>query len=132
MDGSADNGAMVDRAGRIRPGVGAALVAVFGELDATVAGDLRTALGALIDEGHAVVTIDGAGMTFLDSSGLGAIVGAARRLGELGGELHLRSLSASARRVLLITGVDRIVRIEAAASPDAPAERVSRGEDATA
>jgi anti-sigma B factor antagonist len=50
-------------------------------------------------------------MTFIDSTGLGVIVGTLKRLREGGGDLVLRSPSRSTRKVLEITGLTRIVEI---------------------
>jgi anti-sigma B factor antagonist len=51
-------------------------------------------------------------MTFIDSTGLGVIVGAVKRIKEDDGTLSLRAPSRSTRKVLDITGLSEIIAIE--------------------
>jgi len=80
------------------------LVAVRGEIDMASAPQLRELLDTAIDAGITRVTLDCRGLEFLDSSGIGVLVAARKRLGE-GGELVLDSPPAHVRKVLEITGV---------------------------
>jgi anti-sigma B factor antagonist len=80
------------------------LVAVRGEIDMASAPQLRELLDTAIDAGITRVTLDCRGLQFLDSSGIGVLVAARKRLGE-GGELVLDSPPAHVRKVLEITGV---------------------------
>jgi anti-sigma B factor antagonist len=85
------------------------IVAVDGEVDLSTASLLREALGS-IDEVD--VAIDAAGLSFIDSSGLSVLVGAAKRLASAGHTLAVRNAPKSIRRVLEITSLDTIVRVE--------------------
>jgi anti-sigma B factor antagonist len=80
------------------------LVAVRGEIDMASAPQLRELLDTAIDAGITRVTLDCRGLEFLDSSGIGVLVAARKRLGE-GGELVLDSPPTHVRKVLEITGV---------------------------
>jgi anti-sigma B factor antagonist len=80
------------------------LVAVRGEIDMASAPQLRELLDTAIDAGTTKVVLDCRGLEFLDSSGIGVLVAARKRLGE-GGELVLDSPPAHVRKVLDITGV---------------------------
>jgi anti-sigma B factor antagonist len=91
---------------------GAATVTVRGEVDVYTAPQLRQRLYAVVADGVSNVVLDVAGMTFIDSTGLGVIVGTLKRLREGGGELVLRSPSRSTRKVLDITGLTRIITID--------------------
>jgi anti-sigma B factor antagonist len=51
-------------------------------------------------------------MTFIDSTGLGVIVGGLKRVREAGGDLRLRGPSRATRKALDITGLIRIIEIE--------------------
>lgn len=55
------------------------------------------------------VVIDLAGTTFLDSMGLGAIVGGARRAREAGGWLRLVNPQSTVRRALSVTQLDQVI-----------------------
>lgn len=90
-------------------------------------GDGRFALSGVLDmvtnetfddhldaftQGRGAVTLDLAGITFLDSTGVRAIVGLAQRLGERG--LVLRGAQENVHRTLVIASIDgrRGIRIE--------------------
>ena len=94
------------------------VVKVLGELDLDTAPRLRKVLVDLADEGRVHVTLDLAGMTFIDSSGLSAFVSGLKRLRETGGELLLQSPSATALKVLEITGLTEVFAIPAAGGTD--------------
>ena len=90
---------------------GVATVSVRGEVDVYTAPQLRERLYAVVGDGASRVVLDLSAMTFIDSTGLGVVVGALKRLRESGGDLVLRSPSRSTRKVLEITGLTRIVEI---------------------
>ena len=52
-------------------------------------------------------------VTFTDSSGLGALIGAARRAAAHGGSLHAACARPPTRRLLWLTGVDRRIPLAA-------------------
>ena len=79
-------------------------IAVRGEIDMATAPQLRTALDDLIDAGTIRIVLDCRGLEFLDSSGIGVLVAARKRLGD-DGELVLDSPPPHVRKVLDITGV---------------------------
>lgn len=57
----------------------ATVVEVTGEVDAYTSGSLRNRLTPLIDAGQVRLVLDLRGVTFLDSSGLSVLIGAARQ-----------------------------------------------------
>lgn len=89
----------------------AVVVAVVGELDVATAPELREHLYRAIDAQPPLVVVDLARMDFIDSTGLGVLVGALKRVKERSGALELRALSPSARRVFEITGLSRAFTI---------------------
>lgn len=100
----------------------AAVVQVRGELDLSTAPRLDERLVSLADEGVLDVTLDLADLDFIDSSGLQTLVDGLERLREQGGDLGLRASKPSTLRVLEITGLTRVFRLdatEAAGSVDA-------------
>lgn len=78
-------------------------VELAGEIDLHVRDDLKAALEAAIRAGADVV-VDLTDVTFLDASGVGALVGARRKL-EGQHDLRIHGARAGVRRVLDITGV---------------------------
>jgi anti-sigma B factor antagonist len=88
-----------------------AVVAVAGELDVATAPELREALYRVIEQQPSLIVVDLAEMDFIDSTGLGVLVGALKRVKEQAGALELRSLSPSAKRVFEITGLSKAFTI---------------------
>jgi anti-anti-sigma factor len=72
---------------------------VSGELDLLTVPQLREALAAVRGPSRDVV-LDCAGLTFIDSSGLGLLLSIARTTNERGASLVLRTASPTVRRLL--------------------------------
>jgi anti-sigma B factor antagonist len=89
-----------------------------GELDAYTVTSFREALGGLAHRPK--VVIDLSEVPFMDSAGLGALIGGIRRAREHGGEVAVACSRSTLTRLLHTTGFDRIVpvteTIEAAVS----------------
>ena len=99
----------------IRRERGAVIAAVTGGVDIFTVAQLRECLFELADSGRPLI-VDLNRVTFIDSSGLGALIGAARRANAHGGSLHAACARPPTRRLLWLTGVDR--RIPLAATVD--------------
>lgn len=93
---------------------------VAGEVDIETSPALEEQLQAVLDEGHASVLVDLGQVTFLDSTGLSALIGGLRRCQAVGGELRLASPRPNVRKVLEITGLVDTFHVddETAAGPD--------------
>ena len=82
------------------------MVEVAGELDLHSAPQLRAELGRAIENNASPrIVVDLAGVTFLDSTGVGVLVGALKRAREAGGALHFCGAQTRVRRVFEITGL---------------------------
>ena len=86
---------------------GWSVVAVGGDLDLTSAPQLRTEVVALVARGATRVVLDLAGVEFCDSTGLGAVIGALKRVRSHDGELRLAAPSPPIHRLLELTRLDR-------------------------
>jgi anti-sigma B factor antagonist len=93
-------------------GTGQLTLAVSGEVDTFTSAGLRDALNEGIDAGAVDITLDVSNMEFIDSTGLGVLVGALKRLQERGGSLTLRKPRPSALQVLSIVGLTSHFTIE--------------------
>jgi anti-sigma B factor antagonist len=94
----------------VTAGDGEVVVAVRGEIDVVTAPMLwETLADALPDTKRLVVDLEET--AFIDSTGLGVLVRALKRLRHHGGELVLRSPRSNARKVLNITCLDRVFTI---------------------
>ena len=89
---------------------GATLVVLRGDLDLATAPDLRETLIEVIDDGARIV-VDLEAVEFLDSAGLGILVGGLKRARTAGGELELVCSSHDVLKPLEITGLDRVFTI---------------------
>jgi anti-sigma B factor antagonist len=79
---------------------------VYGEVDVVTSTRVHETLSALIAEGATTVVVDLANVTFIDSTGLTALVVAHRHLDESGGTLRLVSVPERIASVFAITGLD--------------------------
>lgn len=87
------------------------LVAVTApRLDVVNSAEFRDLLLGLLKPGHRLVMIDLSEVTYLDSSGLGALVSLRKRLGEAG-VIKLVNLSPAVRRVFSLTGLGKVFTI---------------------
>lgn len=88
-----------------------AIAALQGEFDLACANEVRRQLDEVIDAGVSRLVVDLQGVRFIDSSGLGVLLGRYRRLSEAGGELLLLGPRPSVRTVLDLSGVPQVVRV---------------------
>ena len=88
------------------PSKSVAVVEVAGELDLHSAPQLRAELNrALENNAPPRIVVDLMGVTFLDSTGVGVLVGALKRAREAQGALHFCGAQSRVRRVFEITGL---------------------------
>ncbi len=82
-----------------------------GDLDVYTVGSLRDAIGSMIDDSTPHVVVDLDGVPFMDSSGLGALMGGVRRLREAGGDLAIACTREQHLKLFTITGFGEGVSI---------------------
>ncbi len=91
------------------------LVVVAGEVDLHTAPRLRAALDAVTDgspdEESGDVVVDLTGVGFIDSTGLGELVGAHKALARRDATLHLAVTSDRILRLLALTGLDEMLEV---------------------
>ena len=87
-----------------------ALVAhLSGELDHHSAGDIRSRIDeVLLQERCPLLVLDLSGLTFMDSSGIGLIMGRYRLSRSLGGTLRIRGASPRMETVIRLAGMDNL------------------------
>jgi len=90
---------------------GSAVVEVTGDIDCYSSPQLRGALLELAGAGVADVVVDLRRSPFVDSTGLGVLVGGKRRFRSEGGDLVLRSPSPATVRLLGVAGLTEILAI---------------------
>jgi len=87
------------------------VVAVRGEVDIATAPKLREKLVELASQGAQQVVVDLEGVEFLDSTGLGVLIGGMKRLRGLDGDLSLVCTQPRILKVFEITGLNRAFTI---------------------
>ena len=87
------------------------VVAVRGEVDIATAPKLREKLVELASQGAQKVVVDLEGVEFLDSTGLGVLIGGMKRLRGLDGDLTLVCTQPRILKVFEITGLNRAFSI---------------------
>lgn len=80
-----------------------------GELDAYTVGQFRDRLAELASSPR--LLIDLSSVPFMDSAGLGALIGGIRRAREAGGDVAVACSRPTLTRLLHTTGFDRIVPV---------------------
>ncbi len=88
----------------------ALIVTLRGELDLHTSPEFKEKLSKLF-EMHASIThliMDIKGLSFIDSSGLGVILGRYRELQERGGRLYFVQANAQVKRILQMSGFQKI------------------------
>lgn len=87
------------------------VVTVAGEIDVFTAPRMRQYLIDLISEGHLQVILDLGEVAFLDSTGLGVLVGTLKRLTPMGGSLSVIGLNHRLLKLFHTTRLNLIVPI---------------------
>lgn len=86
------------------------LVRITGELDLAVADRLRTLIDLELKNGRAAnLILDLHGVDFIDSSGLGVILGRYKKVSGSGGKMYIVRAQPSVSKILTISGVKRII-----------------------
>lgn len=92
---------------------GVLCIRLEGELDHHTADDLRNQVNRIMDEEpvHHILLNLGK-LEFMDSSGLGVILGRYKKIAGLGGEMVVCSISPAVRRLFELSGMFKIIRLE--------------------
>lgn len=88
---------------------------LHGEIDHHHAEALRDAIDKQIQQVHpSALFLDFGGVRFMDSSGIGLILGRYRLMRQMGGEVSVGNLSPQMQRIIALSGVGKLVTVEAA------------------
>lgn len=85
------------------------VVKLSGECDLSTATQLQDALSPMRSPDVDEVIIDVSDLSFMDSTGLGVLVGALKRLRENNGSFKVAGAKGAVARVLEVSGLDRII-----------------------
>jgi anti-sigma B factor antagonist len=110
----------------VREEHGVVIAAITGEIDVSNSAQLRERLFELADAGGTLI-VDLNRVAFIDSAGLGALVGTSRRAAEHGGSLLAVCAQPQPRKLLWMTGVDKRIPLSATVAGALMFQQSSRG-----
>ena len=88
-------------------------VELSGEIDHHSAKDIRERIDEAIEFNMpTLLIIDFGGVTFMDSSGIGLVMGRYRTLQKKGAKLNLTNLPPNIYKVMKLAGIERLAKIE--------------------
>ena len=90
---------------------GVAVLRLDGRLNMVAAPRLKASIDECIDGGGKHVVVDLADVVFMDSSGLGALVGALKTARQAGGDLRIAAPSEQVVMVLQLSNLDRVLTL---------------------
>ena len=88
------------------------LLRARGELDLYAAPELKRRIAEAIEGGKTRIVVDLTDAAFMDSTALGVLIGALKRLRLRDGALAVASDQPSILRILEITGMDQVLLVE--------------------
>lgn len=88
------------------------VVKLDGEIDHHCAAEIREGLDRLIAENKPKnLVLELSDIDFMDSSGLGLVLGRYRRLNEIGSKMYIKNPDARTEKILCMAGVDKLIKI---------------------
>ena len=87
------------------------IIEVSGEIDVYTAPKLRECITGLVDEGHRDLVVDLEKVEFMDSTGLGVLVGGLKRVRTHEGSLALVCTQERLLKIFRITGLSKVFPI---------------------
>jgi len=90
---------------------GVPVLLVRGEIDVASAPEFHASLSDLIGQGPEIIIVDMSEVSFIDSTGLGVLVGAEKQMRDAGQALRLVVTQPQIIRLLELTGLDEVFTI---------------------
>ena len=84
------------------------VISVFGEIDMGSSPKLRTEIISFVNEGHSNLVLDLTSVDFIDSAGLGTIIGGLRRVRSHGGDLLLVCPEERIQKIFTLCDLNKI------------------------
>lgn len=93
------------------PRAGVAVITLGGEVDVYTSPQLKQEMTALLNGGTEILIVDLSSVEYLDSTGLGVLIGGLKRARERSGDLRLVCDNVRILRIFEITGLTKIFDI---------------------
>ncbi|MGI9622303.1 MAG: STAS domain-containing protein [Acidimicrobiales bacterium] len=91
---------------------------VHGEVDMATCPELRQEIVAQIGQGNSNLVIDLSEVEFIDSTGLGVLIGGLKRARGQGGDLRVSGIEARLEKMFELTGLGDVLVVVDNADPD--------------
>ena len=86
---------------------------LVGELDHHTAKEMRETIDDAVELNMpTLLVLDFSNISFMDSSGIGLVMGRYRNLAKTGAELHIVGTSPQIYKVLKLAGIERLAKLE--------------------
>lgn len=83
-----------------------------GELDVSTADKLKEHLHSLTEEQILDIKIDAKDLEYIDSTGLGVMIGVLKKLKVGNKEIYIKNPRNNVKKIFTITGLDKIFKVE--------------------
>ena len=90
---------------------GMAVARFTGRLDFAAAPEARDQFATAIAAGHRKLIVDLSKVGFVDSAGLGSLIGGMRAARQAGGDLRIANPSEQAKMLLSLTSLDQVLKV---------------------
>lgn len=87
------------------------IASISGELDQHYASEVRHDLDAKISGGCKDLVFDFSGLEFMDSSGIGVIVGRYKAIKSMGGKVRIANINPQVSRIIKLSGIEKIIPV---------------------
>jgi|SRR3712207_3523808 len=87
-------------------------VGLVGELDISCSEQLKSKLKGNLEEKLSDINIDMSKLSYIDSTGVGVIVGIMKNLRSNGKDIKIINAKDNVRKIFSITGLDQIIKME--------------------
>ena len=85
---------------------------IVGEIDHHSAAEIKDSVDSkIISEGVSTLIFDLTNLTFIDSSGIGVIIGRYKLIKSLGGQMYIISSNKSVDKLLALSGIPEIIKV---------------------
>jgi stage II sporulation protein AA (anti-sigma F factor antagonist) len=84
-----------------------------GELDHHTAKNMRESIDSAVElNSPTLLVLDFSGVSFMDSSGIGLVMGRYRNLQKTGAALHISGTSPTIYKVMKLAGIEKLAKLE--------------------
>lgn len=83
-----------------------------GEVDVYTAGQLKETFISILEERKESIKLNAEGLEYIDSTGLGVLIGILKRLKQDNKDIIIVNIKPSIKKLLNITGLDKIFIVE--------------------